>query len=490
MTLDKRLVQTAVTGAADSQSPVNLPMEAIELEQFLRIHADETYWCGTWLGGCGHRLRPRKYTDRVCHFAHHATADDDTSPCARKSRGVASADHLYIQRDLLAWMTAQHQPATADLPRDADGSVGGQVLFDTSSGERLHVQLSATLDPAGLPADAARLLLGPQVPRDLKALTRQGYLHRIECVPDGSSRRPRIGTEHYEGTEWFELDECQLTPWGLSTPAVERIRRLRTSSTPIDALPRKKPPSAPVSAPTDRLPTVEASADDRRAAVIAALRDAVENDSSVSQLRHCRDQAEYVTQGRATADEVALMTQAYTALLRLERGVGAPTPPAGASAPRARRASWVARTLTPRLTAPAAPRPIAPAPVPGSGATSQPNGSSEKLETAAAAVRGALRKAAREQTTLSWAQLRQKLGSALPRLHAGDLADLLRLVDRTTPADQPMLSTLLAAADPGVIDAFRCAAADVGLDLPDHPDALRDVLDADTQRLHDLWRHR
>ncbi|PAZ09333.1 hypothetical protein CLM62_47090 [Streptomyces sp. SA15] len=58
------------------------------------------------------------------------------------------------------------------------------------------------------------------------------------------------------------------------------------------------------------------------------------------------------------------------------------------------------------------------------------------LESAASAVRGALKKAARAQTTTSWGQLERQLGSALPRTTRAHRVQILTLVDQATPADQ------------------------------------------------------
>jgi hypothetical protein len=38
-------------------------MEAIELDAFRRRYADHSFWCGTWLGGCGGQLTTKLYTD-------------------------------------------------------------------------------------------------------------------------------------------------------------------------------------------------------------------------------------------------------------------------------------------------------------------------------------------------------------------------------------------------------------------------------------------
>lgn len=129
MALDKRRVQTAVIGHADSEIPVVLPMEAIEVDDFRARHAGETYWCGVWLGGCGHQLTNKLYKDRACHFAH-VPDPEHTSTCARKASGVSSADHLYIKLGLLHWMAEQDITATAAISRDPDGSIGGEVLFN------------------------------------------------------------------------------------------------------------------------------------------------------------------------------------------------------------------------------------------------------------------------------------------------------------------------------------------------------------------------
>ncbi|WP_329449326.1 hypothetical protein OG906_42875 (plasmid) [Streptomyces sp. NBC_01426] len=67
---DNRQIQTAVLGGADSEEPLMLPLEAIELDAFRRHYDQDTFWCGLLLGGCGGQLTTKLYTDRVCHFAH------------------------------------------------------------------------------------------------------------------------------------------------------------------------------------------------------------------------------------------------------------------------------------------------------------------------------------------------------------------------------------------------------------------------------------
>lgn len=60
---DRRQIQTAVLGGADSEEPLMLPLEAIELDAFRRRHDHDTFWCGLLLGGCGLQLTTKLYTD-------------------------------------------------------------------------------------------------------------------------------------------------------------------------------------------------------------------------------------------------------------------------------------------------------------------------------------------------------------------------------------------------------------------------------------------
>ncbi|MDG9709671.1 hypothetical protein [Streptomyces sp. DH10] len=114
----------------------------------------------------------------------------------------------------------------------------------------------------------------------------------------------------------------------------------------------------------------------------------------------------------------------------------------------------------------------------------------EVLESAASAVRGALKKAARAQITTSWGQLERQLGSALPRTTLADRVQILALVDQATPADQALLSSLVAAGDPDMTTSYRKVAGALGLEAPSDDDDLRDVVDADVQQVHSYWHRR
>ncbi|MGW7673960.1 hypothetical protein ACWGJX_43925 [Streptomyces sp. NPDC054775] len=285
-----------------------------------------TFWCGTWLNGCGHQLFTKLYTDRACHFAH-GPDPEHTSTCARRTGGVSSADHLYIKHGLLAWMAEQDVAATASIPREADGSVGGQVLFTPTGQTGLRVLLS---EPTGPPAPAgeesAHLVLGPEMASDPDVLLRQGYVNRIQLVPDGTRRRIQVGTErHGHATEWFDLHEVGFTTAGLITPAVEEVRRLRTTRRPSGV---QKPKAAPQPRPAVRATGDEAHGvpSPGRADVMAALKETVSNGRSRTEIRRWLNRAEEVTHGGATAEENTLIRAAADALLRLERAVGVPTP--------------------------------------------------------------------------------------------------------------------------------------------------------------------
>ncbi|WP_371591245.1 hypothetical protein [Streptomyces sp. NBC_00470] len=142
--------------------------------------------------------------------------------------------------------------------------------------------------------------------------------------------------------------------------------------------------------------------------------------------------------------------------------------------------SWIDRVPAPRTPA----KPAAPAP-----RQEEPSLEPDKLRAAAAAVRGALKKAAREQTVPTWERLEQQLGSALPKMTADDQVRLLIAVDEGTPGDQALLSSLLAASDSGLRRHYPAVAAASGLDVPDDEGDLRDVLEADVQQVYDHWRH-
>ncbi|MFE2521168.1 hypothetical protein [Streptomyces mirabilis] len=72
MARNSRRVRTAVIGHADSEDPIELPMEAIDLDVFRHAQQGDTYWGGLSLGGCGSRLTTKLYVDRACSLSSSA----------------------------------------------------------------------------------------------------------------------------------------------------------------------------------------------------------------------------------------------------------------------------------------------------------------------------------------------------------------------------------------------------------------------------------
>ncbi len=174
---------------------------------------------------------------------------------------------------------------------------------------------------------ARRLVLGPHIPHDPYRLTVHGYVLRIRCDTDGTGRRVMIGTQTHEGTQWSGLDACRLEPWGLSTPAVEEVRRLRGTVRPLGVLAPRTAPARPTAVAR---PVAAPQAHEDRVAASAALQQAIEADRSVSELRHHLTHAEAAVNGGASAAENELLRRATDLLLRKERGVGVSPPPAPA----------------------------------------------------------------------------------------------------------------------------------------------------------------
>ncbi|WP_327406933.1 hypothetical protein OG194_47375 [Streptomyces sp. NBC_01288] len=109
----------------------------------------------------------------------------------------------------------------------------------------------------------------------------------------------------------------------------------------------------------------------------------------------------------------------------------------------------------------------------------------------AAAVRGALKKAARERSTTSWARLRRQLGSALPHhLHPDDQVIVLARVDADTPVDEPLLTSLVAATDSHSAAVFQRVANQLGRTVPDDTHAARSQWQTDALHLQQLYRYK
>ncbi|MFD9575377.1 hypothetical protein ACFWBI_36860 [Streptomyces sp. NPDC059982] len=203
-----------------------LPLEAIELDAFRRKHEHDTFWCGLLLGGCGLQLTTKLYTDRVCHFAHHPGSNGVAHECARRARGVSSADHLYVKAAATAWLHGRGERAEFHFARP-DGADIGSVLDIRFPRRALRVHLDHSVKPEW-DREAVEPVLGMSMPVDSTTLIRRWYVHRIRLDSEGTTRRVQIGTQAFaREIDWFAFDECEMTPRGLSTPAVQEIVRSR-----------------------------------------------------------------------------------------------------------------------------------------------------------------------------------------------------------------------------------------------------------------------
>ncbi|WP_381805470.1 hypothetical protein [Streptomyces niveus] len=571
-------MQTAVLDNAESEEPVELPAEAVDLELFRAAHVDRTFWCGLWLGGCGGRLTTRLCTDKICHFAHLPDQNAPDSPCHRingRTSGSGSADHLYIKAALADWMTRHGLSGNTHFLRDPAGEVrlGAQVTAEPQGHEPLRFILDNSA-MAGTDALDTSTIFGPGIEPDPRLLHTHGYAHRVRCVSDGAHRKTQIGTQGSDGTiDWYDFtaDHVRLTPEGLSTPAVAEIRRQRIHTVPIGV--RARRPAEDTTVEPWSYPAVP-DKPENRTELVENLRKALADGVSVTPLQRHLDRLEAATRQGATAEETSLIQRASDVLLRLRRGVGVPAPapnvqprgrktdrrtpatapvrpwadrpdrlvpapaPAAESAaksardqarngPRQKRQTVRAavrqvRSILYQLSDPGSasdddihklkrdlatafdtageklssserrkvrawidpPRhPVAPAPSSNSGL------SAERLRSAATAVRGALKKAARERKTTSWSRLQHQLGSALPQMTAAERIEVLTLAERQTPTDQPLLCSLVAVGDPSMAGAYRKVAAALGLEVPLSDDDLCDVLEADTEQVHQHWHH-
>ncbi|MFD6115558.1 hypothetical protein ACFWG0_36490 [Streptomyces yangpuensis] len=258
---DSRMIQTAVVGSADSEQPVMLPLEAIETDAFRRRHQGSTFWCGSLLGGCGKQLSTKLYLDRVCHFAHYPEAGGVGHVCGRVANGIASADHLYLKRQLGEWLSelglrsagrlvSLRQHAAGEAP---DYGVDVAVPAVRTS---LHVRLGCLSDSerqslVGRAArDGAEWLFGEQAVADSEQVRSQrGFVHRVRCKTVGTDRVVEIGVQAAtDRVHWFSLRECRITGEGLFTPATEAALQARPRSTVVASRPdsSSEPPVFPL----------------------------------------------------------------------------------------------------------------------------------------------------------------------------------------------------------------------------------------------------
>lgn len=241
---DTRKVQTAVVGTARSRHPVRMPESRHEAVRFRAEHAHRSFWCGTWLGGCGKQLSTRVGRLRIPHFAHYPEITE-RHVCRRRHTDANSADHLYLSGDLERWLRSQDKSAP-EVELRGDFATGGtchQAVLTTADGRgRISLEFVSGIVEKWSGAWRSRLFAkGQRHPEDL--LQRQGYVLRARLGTGKGRYRTEIGTLTRGGpVQWCGLDQCTLTDRGLTTPYMpepprpeaERERAAEVFGLPLD----------------------------------------------------------------------------------------------------------------------------------------------------------------------------------------------------------------------------------------------------------------
>ncbi|MFF8841395.1 hypothetical protein ACF08N_01495 [Streptomyces sp. NPDC015127] len=223
-------MQTAVVGGKNSEHPVILPMDARELDRWRRKHPNYSYWCGLQLGGCGGELSDRRYTDKVCHFAHHPSAP----VCHRTANGETSADHLFVKRGVQRLLQQQKIRGKAHV-RSFDASrPGGAVDVHLPDGNRrirfqmAHIDLDGwQRSDAELRATAGEVdWVMPGVrPVTRELVERHGTALCLRLHTEGGERRVEIGSlGRGRDVRWDALEACSFTSAGLIMPSSQSVR--------------------------------------------------------------------------------------------------------------------------------------------------------------------------------------------------------------------------------------------------------------------------
>ncbi|WP_217129190.1 hypothetical protein [Streptomyces sp. AC558_RSS880] len=154
------------------------------------------------------------------------------------------------------------------------------------------------------------------------------------------------------------------------------------------------------------------------------------------------------------------------------------------------------RRLEERVSAERSSRPVAaprntPAEAGGTAEASQDGRlSAERIDKLALTVRGILEELARaDGTPLNWGDLRRRAGGQLPFLHPDDQVALLVAADRGTPADAPLLSTLVDGSAVAPHRLYHQVRLGIGREpvLDTELEAHRAM---EALRLRQLWRYR
>ncbi|MFD7734159.1 hypothetical protein ACFV6F_27730 [Kitasatospora phosalacinea] len=530
--MDTRLVQTAVLGSPDSDQPVVCPEDAEELDIFRQEHEGESWWCGTHLpGGCGQRLKLRRYTDRKCHFAHYGGADAEH----RCGRGRDSANHLFVKADLAAWLRGQGAAAVFDYP----APVGSAVRAVLGDGRVLLVHLDRGRPVRWDDEGVWEVVLGPGVQAGPDVLAERGQVHRFRLDKKGNGSLAVVaGVQTVEGgTHWFDLAELVLGAAGLYGPdgaAPVSAPRKATAAGGTEAAPRHAvvpgtrtvgPGGGGVRQPEllQALQKLDGALYRENPGQVQTAMHVVESllgrfgedadrelRAGLAKGRHWQEQrarrrTTVITQLRENFAAGLAVGGLLSQALELVADADAPEAEkacvADIQARRAARAQvqqereQARRALERERQARADAESLAAAKAAIQARISPPAVVAESFPEDADIARGlygALKKTAREGRETTWSDLRQRTGDRrLGQLDGWAKVRILVLVDERTGEDEPLLSVLLAHPESAIsMSQHRDVARRLGRPLPELDSDLVSYLAVQRTTLYEVWKHR
>ncbi|MFD0375596.1 hypothetical protein [Streptomyces sp. NPDC127112] len=490
-------MQTAVIGHKNSDHPVILPMDAHELDLWRKAHPNYSYWCGTQLGGCGGELSDRRYTNKVCHFAHHPRAPI----CHRKATGESSADHLFIKRGVQKLLQKRKLKGTVKTTDLGTGPGDAVDVHLPGTRRRLRFQLSSldhrswrrAVDDLTDGSEALDWVFGPDTPVSRELAGRHGFTLRVRCETVGGERRVHIGAEARDRTvQWTPLEDCALTPTGLSTPHVEKIRL---------SLPRSKLPSFPLAgglvfvlAPEATASAASPFAAENRHLVMADIKPvdspivrgllSLPGDSDLPPAEHVYRVSEsarmLVTEdGRGWA----VKADRYARLNAHEAertGLWSP--------PEVTQAAGQAPVVTPAVPTPRKSPDPKPAVVqaPAKAGTTPAPKSGRTHADLVSAMREALSRTARGRATITWDELTRRIGQELSALSERERIALLVDVDTPLWANVPVLSALIRV-DGGPLPYLDEVLARLGVPNAKGSSRIQQWADVEIDRAHTAY---
>ncbi|MCO5967496.1 competence protein CoiA family protein [Actinoallomurus soli] len=270
---DTRKVQTAVYGGPNSLDPIFMPFDRADAKLLREGYDPDSFYCGQWIGGCGRRLYTRIGSIRVPHFAHTPDNDDTIVRCRRTNTDEASADHLYIRREITQWIERQGRfvkdvSINGKLP--GEGGVCTGLTFSVDKEFAFEVSLRDDFSRQSMSewktrnralqkvADKVNWVFADKLPVD-HVFKEQGFVLRVRCDSVGTERSVRVGVQRRgHVVHWSDLSECTLTEHGIWTPYIDDARRYgqsrlnkATQPAPKQIKPDKSKQEEPAAEPKD-----------------------------------------------------------------------------------------------------------------------------------------------------------------------------------------------------------------------------------------------